>query len=58
MHPNIHLVGCLDILDEAGIIGLLNVHLAKDLHHVWLKAEYILHCFLEVFKNLETYVFD
>jgi hypothetical protein len=58
MHPDIDLVGCLDILDEASIIGLLDIRLAEDLHHVWLKAEDILHGFLEVLKNLETNVFD
>jgi hypothetical protein len=58
MHPNIDLVRSLDILDEASIICLLDIRLAQDLHHVWLEAKDILHCFLKVLKNLETYVFD
>jgi hypothetical protein len=57
MHADIDLVGCLDILDETSIIGLLDIGLAEDLHHVWLEAKDILHGFLEVLKNLETYVF-
>lgn len=58
MHPDINLVGCLDVLDEASIISLFDIRLAEDLHHVWLETENILHGLLKVLENLETNVLD